>query len=132
ERAHDLMRGDHAAGAHHVRREAADLFAAEPNRSGGRRIHAGDAAEQRGLARAIRSDEPEDLRATHLEVDGVHGHETPEPLHHGPAGEERTVGHQTVVSRRGRTKARPADDARPSKPATPRGSNSTTSTSSNP
>src|SRR3989304_1130875 len=49
-----------------------------------------DAVERRGLARAVRADEPEDLALAHLERDGVERREAPEPLGE-PADREHEV-----------------------------------------
>src|SRR5581483_5843536 len=46
----------------------------------GRHLHAGQAVEERGLARPVGADEADDLRLPDVEVDGVHGHEAAEAL----------------------------------------------------
>ena len=50
-------------------RQAGDLLACEADRAGGRRVHAGDAVEDRALARAVRADQAEDLALVDVERD---------------------------------------------------------------
>src|SRR5262245_22681949 len=90
ERAGDLERPRHAAVADLVGGEPAELGAAEPDRPRGGDEGPGDAVEQRGLARAVRADEPEDLALVHLERDLVQGGEPAEALGH--AGEAEHAG----------------------------------------
>ena len=56
---------------HCLRRGAGDLGAFEPDQAGVGAVDAGDDVEQRGLARAVGTDEAQDLAALDREIDPV-------------------------------------------------------------
>ena len=62
------------------RQHPGDLPALEPDGSGRGPIDAGDGVEQRGLARPVRTDQPDDLVLVGMEVDLVDGDEAAEGL----------------------------------------------------
>ena len=63
-----------------VRRASADLLVAEDDASAGRRVDARHDVQERGLARAVRPDQAEDLAVAHLDVDAGERGESLEAL----------------------------------------------------
>src|SRR5438270_3025498 len=63
-----------------VRLRAGDLAALEDDPSGGGREYSGDPVEERGLTRAVRSDQRENLALLDVKRDVVDSHESPEAL----------------------------------------------------
>src|SRR5918998_6686362 len=73
-----LERATDTTGDSPVRRKKGDVLASVRDRAGVRLIEPGDAVEQRGLARAVRADEADDLPFGHVDVDVVERDEPPE------------------------------------------------------
>src|SRR6267143_1171734 len=90
ERARDLEAAGDAAPRALVGRQARDLLAAEHDRAGLVAQRAGDAVDERGLARAVGADEAEALAFGHLETDLRQRGEAAEVLRHAFYLEERS------------------------------------------
>src|SRR3989442_14570 len=80
ERPRDLERPRDPPMADRVGREAGDLLAAEPDGARRARERPRDAVEGRGLSRAVRPDEPEDLAVPDPEGDRAQRREAAEAL----------------------------------------------------
>ena len=74
------QRLEHHAGRPLVGRHVVDALAAQQDVAGGRRLHAGQHAQQRRLAAARRADDGEELAFGDVEVDAVDGGEGAESL----------------------------------------------------
>ena len=77
---HDLEGPADACVAHAIGPQAGDLPSVEPHRAGARRMDAGDHVEDRGLARAVGTDQRVDRAGRHGEADVVHGAQAAEGL----------------------------------------------------
>ena len=69
-----------AGSVHQLRRQVGDVFAVEPDAPAVARVDAGDHVEKGGLAGSIRADETEDLVTLDSEIEGIHRHQSAEPL----------------------------------------------------
>ena len=109
---------DAAAGARR-HRQRRDRLALIPDRAGGRPEMAGDHADERGLAGAVRPDDAAQLAAREPEIDRVVGEQALEAL--GQALGAQELGHRPQLRR-------PAASSRATAPATPPLRNRITST----
>ena len=80
EQADVLKRARNAQTGHLVRLGAGDVLAIENHRAAGGLIEAGDAVEERRLARAVGADEGEHLASLDVEADAVHCQKAAEAL----------------------------------------------------
>src|SRR5439155_15143396 len=90
----------------------------------GGREDARDDVEQRRLSGSVRTDEPADLRARHLQADSIERPEPAELLRHAPEGQHPHVLIGAAPARRGRwSRSGARGPRRCSSPARPRGRN---------
>src|SRR5262249_62233300 len=81
---------------HRLRRGAGHVDADEGDVAPVLAVDAGDDIEQRGLARAVRPDEPDDLSLLDVEIDGIERDEAAEAAGQFAAGEQG--GHKAFLS----------------------------------
>jgi len=89
-----------------VGRQAGHVLAEEGDGALGGRKVPGHQIEERGLAGAVRADEPEDLALRGVEVDAVHGMHAAEVLAQGADGKRDA--HGALRSKRRRRPSRPS------------------------
>jgi hypothetical protein len=81
-----------------IRAKAGDIFRAERNRPACRLFFAGDDVEQRGLAGAVRSDQPQNLAFRHAERHVLEGDDAAEDLSDALSLEKRNIRHTADAS----------------------------------
>src|SRR5262245_9935650 len=82
ERAHELERARDALATHLVRGASRDVSTVELYAASIRTERTGDEIEQRGLARAVRAHDPDDLALAHAETHAAHRTDSTERLRH--------------------------------------------------
>src|SRR5262249_28880586 len=97
EHARELEGARDPEATHAVGRAADQRLAAEREAAGVGSGGAADAVEQRGLARAVRPDQPDDLALANREVDRVDGHEPAEALGNAAALEHQRYPTEQVM-----------------------------------
>ncbi len=99
-RPHDLERASHTAPAHRVGRQPIDALAAEGDRSGVGRKHAGDHVEERGLAGAVGPDHRKDIARRDGKANPVDREQAAETLGESVGDQERRHGVFSPTPRR--------------------------------
>src|SRR5262245_52370346 len=113
---HELERPREAQPADHVRGLTDDVLAGEDHPAAVGAVVAGDHVEERGLAGAVRPDDPEQIARRDREAHVRHGGETAEALRHALERQERRLAHACALRALSR-------DATPTSPS---GTNRTT------